>query len=88
MNITIFIGLEVTLGYAILDTGAQHGVVGIELFKHLYDLLNSYGLKPRKVPTLQMDAVGVGGVSKFVGSYQMPVAIGGIPGILQVHTIA
>ena len=35
-----------------------------------------------------MDAVGVGGVSKFVGSYQMPVAIGGVPGILQVHTIA
>ena len=35
-----------------------------------------------------MDAVGVGGISKFIGSYQMPVAIGGIPGILQVHTIA
>ena len=37
VDITIFIGLEVTLGHALIDTGAQHGVVGIELFKHLYD---------------------------------------------------
>ena len=52
VDITIFIGLSVTLGHALIDTGAQHGVVGIELFKHLYDFLNQHGLKPRKIPTL------------------------------------
>ena len=45
------------------------------------------GLKPRALPTIQMQATGVGGSTKFLKSAELPVALGGAPGTLTVHVI-
>ena len=54
-----FIGLQMSPMYALVDTGAQHAVVGPTTWKQMKQYLATFGLKPRKVPTIQMQAAGV-----------------------------
>ena len=82
-----FIGLNVTAGYGLLDTGAQHGVIGLSNYKELCDRLAVQGLKPRKVPTLHANAVGVGGSTSFLSSAEIPVGIQGVSGVVTLNVI-
>jgi len=41
-----FIGLSVAPGYALIDTGAQHGVLGPSSYNHICNVLARFGLKP------------------------------------------
>ena len=49
-EIDSFIGLTVTPGLALVDTGAQHGVIGQNGFEKLCGVLAQFGLQPRKIP--------------------------------------
>ena len=75
-----FIGLSVEPGFALIDTGAQHGVLGPSSYDHICDVLARFGLKPRVIPTLKMNAVGIGGSSAFQKSAEIPVGIAGVSG--------
>ena len=59
-----FIGLILKPFQALLDTGAQHGVVGKEQYDEIVKFLaEKFKLRPRMLPTNQGGACGVGGGS-------------------------
>lgn len=72
-----FIGLTIAPGFALVDTGAQHGVLGPASYAQVEDRLAVHGLKPRVIDTLQLVAAGVGGSTKFILSAEIPVALQG-----------
>ena len=82
-----FIGLVVDAGFALVDTGAQQGLVGDKEYAQICDRLAESGLKPRILPTFQADAVGVGGTTKFQLTAEMPCAIQGVNGTLVIHVV-
>jgi len=86
-DVSSFIGLCVCPGYALIDTGAQHGVMGPQTYDQICEVLARSGLQPRIVPTLELQAAGVGGVTKFRRSAEIPVAIKGFCGIITGHVI-
>ena len=79
--------MSVAPGYALIDTGAQHGVLGPSSNNHICDVLARFGLKPGEVPTLKMNAVGIGGSSAFQKSAEIPVGIAGVSGTLTIHVV-
>ena len=83
----VLIGLPVTPGYALVDTGAQRGVIGAKSCAAIEDGLAARGMKPRVIETLRLQAAGVGGATSFKMSAEVPVAIGGISGIITVHVV-
>ena len=82
-----FIGLYVTPGFALIDTGAQHGVIGKPDYQTLCERLAVQGLKPRILPTFNANAQGVGGTTTFVLSAELPIAIQGVNGVLPINVI-
>ena len=77
------------MGFALVDTGAQRGVCGQKQFQGLVKYLGeAFGLKPIQTPTLEMDAMGVGGSTKILSSWTMPIGIAKNCGTLAVHVIA
>ena len=83
----VLIGLSVSPGFALVDTGAQHGVIGSKAYDQVVERLAVHGLKPRIVETLKLQASGVGGTTSFQKSAQVPIAIAGASGLLTVHVI-
>ena len=86
-SMTSFIGLNVNPGQALVDTGAQHGVIGPQGFQNLCAALQEHGLKPRHIETLKMKATGVGGSSEFTFSAEVPIAIKGVSGLVTLHGV-
>jgi len=82
-----FIGLLVTPGYGLIDTGAQHGVCGPKDYERLCERLAAQGLKPRELETFQANAVGVGGSTNFIKTVESPMAIQGVSGLLTINVI-
>ena len=76
-DLDLFIGLELQEGMGMIDTGAQHAVCGKKQFLKICRRLKTFGLKPRKIPTLALRAIGVGGTTSFESSWELPVGIGG-----------
>ena len=67
--VSTLIGLVVAAGLGLLDTGAQHGVIGKAEFEEFCERLKSFGLKPRQLPTFTAVAAGVVGNTKFLQTY-------------------
>ena len=88
MILPTFIGLILAPQQALLDTGAQHGVVGKPQYDRIVQYLAKYGLKPRLLPTRPGGAQGVGGASEFVLTADLPIAIQGNCGTLTVNVVA
>ena len=57
MNLGGFIGLQLSPFLALVDTGAQHAVVGPLAWKNIQQLLSFFGLKPREISTSQIQRV-------------------------------
>ena len=83
----VFVGMVMAPGYALIDTGAQHGVIGSKEYQELCQRLSVQGLKPRSLPTFQATATGVGGSTKFLQTAEVPVAIQGVCGVITVSVI-
>ena len=82
-----FIGLKISPRYALVDTRAQHGVLGPYAYAQIIDKLAVHGLKPRIIDTLQLNASGVGGTTKFTMSAEIPIGIKGVSGTLTIHLV-
>ena len=82
-----FIGVVVTPGYALLDTGAQHGVIGKPEYEALCERLAVQRLKPRHLPTFEAVATGVGGSVTFLYTVEVPIALQGVCGLLTVNVV-
>ena len=54
-----------TPGFGLVDTGAQHGVIGRRSLEEHVKALRVHGLKPREVETLKLQAAGIGGKPSF-----------------------
>ena len=87
VDLEIFVGLYVCPGYALVDTGAQHGVIGRAAYDQFVQRLAVQGLKPRIIPTLQVNATGVGGATRFELSAECPIALAQVCGILTFHVV-
>ena len=87
--------LNVTPGFALIDTGAQHGVIGKQNFQNLCDRLAKQNLRPRLVESSITGATGIGGDTNFLGTYtgiggdtnflgtyEIPVGVAGCSGVL------
>ena len=83
-----FIGLVLAPKLALIDTGAQHAVCGPTTFRQIKEVLKVEQLCPRIIPTLEMEACGVGGSTKFVQSAEIPIAMCfTFSGIMTVHVV-
>ena len=81
------IGLQVSPGHAVVDTGAQHCVCGKPEYEALVKRLAKFGLKPSVIPTLALTAVGVGGDAGFILSAEVPTAIQGCSGVMTLNVL-
>ena len=81
------IGMIMTPGYGLVDTGAQHGVIGSREYAALCKCLAERGLKPRMLPTFAAKAVGVGGCTEFLQSAEIPIGIRGVSGVVTMHVV-
>ena len=84
---SVLIGLFVTPGYALIDTGAQHGVIGQPEYELLCECLAAVGLKPRILPTFNANAVGVGGNTSFILTAEIPIGIKGASGVFTQNVV-
>ena len=80
-----FIGLVVQSAHALVDTGAQSGVIGVYYFRIWVGLLaKHYGLRPLFMPVPEnQSAGGVGGRASIVAIAKMPIGIAGVPGLME-----
>ena len=86
-SVESMIGMLTIPGYGLVDTGAQHGVIGSKEYTALCDCLAERGLKPRTLPTFAAKAVGVGGCTKFLRSAEIPIGIRGVSGVVTMHVV-
>ena len=76
----MFNGLTTSPCHALVDTGAQQGVVGLWHFQRwIICLAMCFDLKPmfRQVPS-QAEAGGIGGSAKVIAVCEMPCGIAGL----------
>ena len=83
-----FVGINLAPGLGLLDTGAQHGVIGQSDYDKLCIHLSKFGLKPRELPPTIASATGVGGKAMFNKCAQVPIGIQGICGIVTLHVMS
>ena len=86
-NLSTFIGLSLVTSHGLVDTGAQHGVIGKEQYDRVEAYLKTFGLKPRLLPTQRGGASGVGGESQFVLTAEVPTAIQGVCGTVKLNVL-
>ena len=79
--------INIRPGTSLADTAAQRGVIGIKAFRALEKLLHKkFGLRPRLLNvTLQAD--GVGGSGKCLGTVEWPLGLPGYNGVMQMTVI-
>ena len=87
-SISSFVGLTLTTTHGLVDTGAQHGVIGQEQYECIVAFLRTHGLKPRSLPTQRGGATGVGGESQFILTSEVPTAIKGVCGTVRLNVLS
>ena len=87
-SLSAFIGLSLSTNHGLIDTGAQHGVIGLEQYERIEYFLADHGLKPRLLPTQRGGASGVGGESQFILTAEVPTAIQGICGTVKLNVLS
>ena len=80
-----FFGIAVSIGHALVDTGAQSGVVGLYYWTLWCEtLLRDFGLRPLFKPVPESSSAGgVGGSSAILAICVMPMGIAGVPGLME-----
>ena len=71
-----------------LDTGAQHGVVGQAHLVKMEEELARHGLKVRRVPMMLKGASGIGGSTEFTEAVEVPIGLGGVSGTVTLNVVA
>ena len=86
-DLSVFIGLNVSAGHALIDTAAQHGVIGNRSYIELCEQLSRHGFKPRILPTFQANAMGVGGSTTSTLTAEVPIAVQGVSGAVITNVV-
>jgi hypothetical protein len=87
-SLSAFIGLSLQTNHGLVDTGAQHGVIGQDQYERVVTYLSTFGLKPRVMPTQRGGASGVGGESQFILTAEVPTAIQGVCGTVKLNVLS
>ena len=83
-----FIGLVLPASGGLLDTGAQHGVIGKPSLERLETELGKHGLKVRRVPQVLTGASGIGGSTEFLETIEVPIGLGGVSGTVTLNVVS
>eukprot|EP00971_Amphidinium_carterae_P329936 6462747-Amphidinium_carterae.1 len=73
--------------WALLDTGAQSACMGTRRWTTLQEKLRERGLQAIPVSATIRSAKGIGGTSRTLGSFNIPMALGGICGVVTVTIV-
>ena len=85
---SVFVGLTLATYLGLVDTRAQHGVIGMDQYEKICEYLSEFhNLKPRLLPTTRGGATGVGGDSELVLTAEVPTAIQGISGTVKLNAL-
>ena len=79
--------LTIPPGVAILDTGATQDIIGDHALAALEDELSCMRLQAVTAPTPSSAITGIGGQAKVLKAVLIPVAFGGVPGVVRVIVI-
>ncbi|CAE7545258.1 unnamed protein product [Symbiodinium sp. CCMP2592] len=79
--------LTIPPGLAILDTGATQDIIGDHALAALENESPQKGLQAITVPTPSSAPTGIGGQAKVLKAVLIPVAFGGIPGVVRFIVI-
>eukprot|EP00971_Amphidinium_carterae_P190729 3784927-Amphidinium_carterae.1 len=82
-----FVGLQMTSNLALIDTGAESGVMGSKARERLVCELAKYGLTPQRVPAARTSASGVGGKVIVEEVLQFPIGVAGHRGTLKAAVL-
>eukprot|EP00971_Amphidinium_carterae_P132212 2619058-Amphidinium_carterae.1 len=80
-------GLLVMWVMGLLDTGAQSTVIGQPAVAQWQRALEEKGLCPLEVQLATKSTRGIGEAATVLGSYQVPVGVCGVSGILTVQVL-
>ena len=83
----LFVGVTTQGCHGLVDTAAQEGLVGRPALLRLLDLLRPLGLKGCWTDKATQ-ARGIGGAAKTVGVCEVPIGLGGVPGVLELTVVA
>ena len=79
--------LTIPPGLAILDTGATQDIIGHHALEALEVELEAKGLQPVVVPTPSAAPTGIGGQARVLKAVLIPIAFGGVPGVVKFVVI-
>ena len=84
IDVSAFVGLAVITGHALVDTGAQSGVIGLHYWQRWVAALAYFGLQPLFQPVHpNMSAGGIGGGQDIVAVCTMPMGVAGAHGFME-----
>ena len=84
----VFLGMQKATGTALVDTAAQHGLVGIETLEAYDKLLQQeFGLKVQWTTEAGGSVRGVCGTEESTKLAYVPVGLGGKSGVLRVQVV-
>ena len=81
------IGVTTSSTHGIVDTAAQEGLIGRSALLRLFEALRTHGLRGRWTGKTS-EARGIGGKAATVGVVQVPVGLGGVPGVMELTVVA
>ena len=79
--------LTIPPGLAILDIGATQDIIGHHALSALESELGAKGLQPVVVPAPSAAPTGIGGQAQVLKAVLVPVAFGGVPGVVRFVVI-
>eukprot|EP00971_Amphidinium_carterae_P016473 325521-Amphidinium_carterae.1 len=81
-------GLGLKKNEGVIDTGAQSACVGKRSFVELCAALQAeFGLRPFRLPSPAKQTHGIGGCASVLHAWNIPVALGRVPGLLTVSVL-
>ena len=84
IDTTSFAGLSMLPGHALVDTGAQSGVVGLKCWQIWVAGLAEHGLQPLFIEMpADLEAGGIGGGQKVLAICLMPMGIAGTHALME-----
>ena len=84
---SVFLGVTHERGEAVVDTAAEDGVIGLQSFENLKEILAEKGLQPIEVGESHFSCNGIGGEAKIMGTWDIPLGIAKINGVLRTTVL-
>ena len=76
--------LSLPSGEAVLDIGATQDLIGEKALEEMTEVLHAAGLQPVRIDKIGSTPSGIGGAAKPLYTVLLPIAPGGVPGVLEM----